>query len=243
LFSAIAFAETSKGTSSAVVEKNNPGGLMGSDGLMTFPTLDDGIQAMGDTLHNLIINRGLTSISGLGSVYAPIGSSNDPNNLNANWVPNVTSFVNSLGGLTMNCSSNDNSNISVGSNGEMQYFNNVMKVMLPYEGNPYVWGGNNPSTGFDCSGFIQWAFGKVGINLPRTALDQYNATQRIPASEAKAGDLVFFRGTYGSSDFVSHVGIYVGNGKMFNANDSGIEYSDITTGYWAEHSPEFGRIQ
>ncbi|AQQ55589.1 peptidoglycan DD-metalloendopeptidase family protein [Planococcus lenghuensis] len=103
LMAAIAFHETGKGTSSAVREKNNPGGLMGTDGLMVFGTLEEGIAAMGVTLHNRIIEDGLVTISDLGAVYAPIGASNDPTNLNSHWVPNVTALVSSLGGLTMNC--------------------------------------------------------------------------------------------------------------------------------------------
>lgn len=103
LMAAIALHETMNGTSSAVVTKNNPGGLMGSDGLMTFSTLDEGLEAMGQTLHNRIIIDGLVTIADLGSVYAPIGADNDPTNLNSHWVPNITTFVSSLGGLTMNC--------------------------------------------------------------------------------------------------------------------------------------------
>ncbi len=103
LMAAIALHETGRGTSSAVVNKNNPGGLMGADGLMAFGSLDEGIASMGLTLHNRIIQDGLVTIADLGSVYAPIGAGNDPTNLNAHWVPNVTKVVSSLGGLTMNC--------------------------------------------------------------------------------------------------------------------------------------------
>jgi hypothetical protein len=103
LMAAIALHETGYGTSSAVVEKNNPGGLMGSGGLFVFDTLEEGIESMGQTLHNRIIKDGLVTITDLGSVYAPIGASNDPTNLNVHWVPNVTKVVSSLGGLTMNC--------------------------------------------------------------------------------------------------------------------------------------------
>ncbi|XKH51993.1 peptidoglycan DD-metalloendopeptidase family protein (plasmid) [Chryseomicrobium palamuruense] len=103
LMAAIALHETGYGTSSAVVKKNNPGGLMGSGGLFVFDTLEEGIESMGQTLHNRIIKDGLVTITDLGSVYAPIGASNDPTNLNVHWVPNVTKVVSSLGGLTMNC--------------------------------------------------------------------------------------------------------------------------------------------
>ena len=103
LFAAIAFHETAYGKSDPVKEKNNPGGLMGSNGLMSFPTLDDGINSMGVTLHNRIIVDGLTTIEDLGGVYAPVGAANDPTNLNINWVPTTKEIVKKLGGLTMNC--------------------------------------------------------------------------------------------------------------------------------------------
>ena len=56
-----------------------------------------------------------------------------------------------------------------------------MNEALKYQGYPYVFGGDNPQTSFDCSGLIQWVYGKVGIKLPRTAQEQYDATQHIPA--------------------------------------------------------------
>ena len=103
LMAAIALHETTNGTSNAVVTKNNPGGLMGKDGLMHFSTLEEGLESMGQTLHNRIIKDGYVTIVDLGSVYAPIGAANDPTNLNAHWVPTITAMVSSLGGLTMNC--------------------------------------------------------------------------------------------------------------------------------------------
>ena len=67
----------------------------------------------------------------------------------------------------------------------------IMDEALKYEGWRYVYGGASPTTSFDCSGLTQWTYGKAGINLPRTAQQQYDVTQHIPLSEAQAGDLVF----------------------------------------------------
>ena len=107
LMAAVAFHETGSGTSAAVMLKNNPGGLMdpatGSRFLYSFTTIEEGIEAMGKTLHNRIIKDGLITISDLGSAYAPIGADNDPTGLNNHWVPAVTKFVAQFGGLTMNC--------------------------------------------------------------------------------------------------------------------------------------------
>ncbi len=127
-------------------------------------------------------------------------------------------------------------------NGAIDGYETIMKEALKYEGRPYVWGGSNPKTGFDCSGLVQWSYSKAGISLPRTAQEQYSATKKISKKQAKPGDLVFFGGTY-AGKAITHVGIYVGNGRMFNSNDSGVEYSDLKAGYWREHLVSFGRIK
>jgi cell wall-associated NlpC family hydrolase len=89
----------------------------------------------------------------------------------------------------------------------------VLAIAAQYEGLMYSYGGTSPSTGFDCSGFTQYVFGKVGISLPRTAEQQRAATTRV--SNPQPGDLVFF----GSPAY--HVGIYAGNGKMWDSPRSG----------------------
>ena len=103
-------------------------------------------------------------------------------------------------------------------------------------------GGSNPNTSFDCSGLTQWCYGKAGISLPRTAQAQYDATQHIPLSQAQAGDLVFFHSTYNTSDYVTHVGIYVGNNQMYHAGNP-IGYTDLTSAYWQQHIICAGRIK
>jgi cell wall-associated NlpC family hydrolase len=75
-------------------------------------------------------------------------------------------------------------------------------------GTPYVWGGESPGVGFDCSGLVQAAYKVAGLALPRVAQDQYDGTPKLPASAALApGDLVFFGGGPTSID---HVGLFVG---------------------------------
>ncbi|SDQ36074.1 C40 family peptidase [Quadrisphaera sp. DSM 44207] len=91
----------------------------------------------------------------------------------------------------------------------------VLSVAAQYVGTPYVYGGTTPS-GFDCSGYVQYVFKQVGVSLPRTANQQLGATQRISAGEAQPGDLVFF--TSGGRAY--HVGIYAGDGKMYDAGSS-----------------------
>ena len=111
-----------------------------------------------------------------------------------------------------------------------------------YLGYPYVWGGSSPSTSFDCSGFVCYVLTHSGYcNMPRTtAQGIYNQCTHISASEARAGDIIFFTGTYNSGNPVTHVGIYAGNGQMIHAGDP-IKYSSINTPYWQSHFYAFGR--
>jgi cell wall-associated NlpC family hydrolase len=79
---------------------------------------------------------------------------------------------------------------------------------LSQVGTPYVWGGETPGVGFDCSGLVQAAYAVAGVSLPRVAQDQYDATSKLaPGAVLAPGDLVFFGG---SPDSIDHVGLYVG---------------------------------
>ena len=118
----------------------------------------------------------------------------------------------------------------------------VMNEALKYQGWKYVYGGSNPNTSFDCSGLTQWCFGKAGISLPRTAQMQYDATQHIPLSQAKAGDLVFFHSTYDAGSYVTHVGIVISPTQMYHAGDP-IGYADLTNSYWQQHLIGAGRVK
>jgi peptidoglycan DL-endopeptidase LytE len=96
-----------------------------------------------------------------------------------------------------------------------------------YIGTPYVWAGNSPS-GFDCSGYLNFVYAKVGVTLPRTVANIWSATKSI--SSPKIGDLVFFE-TYTSGP--SHAGIYLGNNKFIHASSSqGVTISDMSNTYW-----------
>ena len=119
----------------------------------------------------------------------------------------------------------------------------LMEEAAKYLGYPYVWGGSSPSTSFDCSGFVCWVFTNSGVhNLPRTtAQGIYDQCTPVSASEAKAGDIIFFIGTYNSAGAVSHVGIYCGNEVMIHCGDP-IKYASINTPYWQIHFYSFGRL-
>ena len=87
-----------------------------------------------------------------------------------------------------------------------------------YLGVRYLWGGNNPDEGFDCSGFVQFVYAQLGIELPHYAASQYAVTQHIDAAELEPGDLVFFEPR---ADGPGHVGIYVGGGVFIEAPHTG----------------------
>jgi cell wall-associated NlpC family hydrolase len=108
-----------------------------------------------------------------------------------------------------------------------------------------VFGGTDPAIGLDCSGLVQLAFRKVGVALPRTAQLQYNATTRVSRDELQPGDLVFFARTYADPhDWITHVGIYVGDGQQINAPTEGQEVSiqPVFSGYWGAHFAGGGRV-
>ena len=99
----------------------------------------------------------------------------------------------------------------------------ILGIAAQYAGIMYKYGGTSPSTGFDCSGYTQYVFRQVGISLPRTAEEQRQSA--TPVSSPQPGDLVFF----GSPAY--HVGIYAGNGKMWDSPHSGeaVALRDIWT--------------
>ncbi|MEC3159632.1 peptidoglycan DD-metalloendopeptidase family protein [Bacillus thuringiensis] len=108
LLAAIARLETGNGTSNAVKNYNNPGGLMDPSssqmkGFMKFATLDEGINAMARNLYKNYIGMGITTIEAIGAKYAPPGAANDPHGTNGLWPVLVTKFVTQMGGLTFNC--------------------------------------------------------------------------------------------------------------------------------------------
>ena len=119
----------------------------------------------------------------------------------------------------------------------------MMEEAEKYLGYPYVWGGSNPNTSFDCSGFVSWVVNNCGVgwNLGRLGADSLRHTcSYVSPANAKPGDLIFFEGTYDTTG-ASHVGIYVGNNMMIHCGDP-IQYADITSSYWQQHFLSFGRL-
>jgi len=102
-------------------------------------------------------------------------------------------------------------------------------------GTPYHYGGNSPSTGFDCSGFVRHVFHHSrGMELPRTSQAISHAGMRVKANQLQPGDLVFYS-TQGTP--YSHVGIYLGDARFIHAPSNGkrVEIVDMSLDYWREH--------
>ena len=117
----------------------------------------------------------------------------------------------------------------------------MIKEAEKYLGYPYVWGGSSPSTSFDCSGYVCWVLNHSGWSVGRTsAQGLYNLCTPVSRSNARPGDLVFFKGTY-KTNGVSHVGIYVGENRMIHCGNP-ISYTNINTQYWQSHFFTFGRL-
>lgn len=111
-------------------------------------------------------------------------------------------------------------------------------------GYPYVWGGYDPSTSFDCSGFISWLFTSTGVNDigHAGATGLYSRSTPVSPEDAKPGDVIFFQGTMGEGTAgITHCGLYVGNNMMVHCGNP-CSYADLTDAYWQQHFYGFGRL-
>jgi len=88
------------------------------------------------------------------------------------------------------------------------------QVALKAVGVPYRFGGESPSSGFDCSGLVRWAYARIGIDLPHNSYALYSEGRRVPATKLEPGDVLFFEG-------LGHVGLYLGRGRMVHAPQTG----------------------
>jgi len=105
-------------------------------------------------------------------------------------------------------------------------------------GTPYLSGGTT-TKGFDCSGFSQYVFAQLGIDLERTSGSQAKMGTQISKDDLRAGDLVFFNT---SGDGISHVGIYVGGGKFAHSASKGVMISALSESYYAKRYVTARRI-
>ena len=108
----------------------------------------------------------------------------------------------------------------------------ALAIAEQYLGTPFVYGGASPATGFDDGGLVQYAYGQVGVALPRVAADQFTAGAPVAMADLRPGDLVLFEDL---TAYINHVGLYAGNGQFLHAPHTGdvIRYSSLSEPYYA----------
>lgn len=117
----------------------------------------------------------------------------------------------------------------------------LLSVARTHMGVPYVFGGQSAS-GFDCSGYTQYVYNKVGISIPRTTGSQATVGEAVSKSNLKPGDLIFFKNTYKRG--ISHVGIYVGNNNFISATSSkGVDVVSLNNSYWGPKYATARRVE
>lgn len=122
-----------------------------------------------------------------------------------------------------------------------EYAATALARAMEVRGAPYVGGGQSPDVGFDCSGLVWWAYGQAGRgDMPRPNDNQWAYMQHISREELRPGDVIFF----GGSGWISHVGLYAGDGLMLHAQDYGVPvgFSALSDSYWANNVVGYGRI-
>lgn len=149
-----------------------------------------------------------------------------------NYIDNIMRYANAKGG------NGRTGNAPATFEGDLAQLQSMWEQ---YEGMPYNFGGQSPATSFDCSGLWFYLFGQMGINIPRTAQEQYNYATEVSQDDLQPGDFVFFHSTYDTPNYITHLGIYVGDGMMFHAGDP-LQYTSIETPFWQQHFAGYGRI-
>jgi peptidoglycan DL-endopeptidase CwlO len=99
----------------------------------------------------------------------------------------------------------------------------AVRYALGALGVPYRWGGESPTSGFDCSGLVRWAYGRVGVDLPHNSYALYGEGRRVREGSMAPGDILFFEG-------LGHVGLYLGNGRMVHAPQTGRNVETVRLG-------------
>lgn len=116
----------------------------------------------------------------------------------------------------------------------------VSELALGLIGTPYRYGGADPREGFDCSGLVFYTYTRAGLDIPRTSQAQFKAARKISIEQADRGDLVFFQ----DQEKLSHVGIYLGDGRFVHAPATGrrVSVASLQAPYYQRHLVAVGRL-
>jgi cell wall-associated NlpC family hydrolase len=255
LLVAISGAETSFATYGPAQAIHNPFG-MGPH--IVYPSWAASIRAAAQNLGGRIYKGdGRYTIAAIQERWAPLGAGNDPADLNANWVQNVGRYYAELGGdpngsvfagvtggvpgvqvASELSSSVEAAPLAQGPavavpGGGSGVGPQVARDSLQYLGTPYLWGGELPETGFDCSGFMRYLYGRRGVELPRVAEDQAAVGIPVSPDQLQAGDAIFFADATG---YIHHEGMYLGGGYFIHAPRTGdvVKISSLYEGYYTQ---------
>lgn len=217
-------ASTGTGSSKGSSSGSSASGSNGKAGSSTTYTVKSG-----DTLSGIAAKYGVT-----------VANLKKWNNLQSDLIligQKLNISANSKGGAT---NSGSSSSASEKPTASVSYnVDKLIKAAKSQIGVPYVWGGQS-SSGFDCSGFIYYAYKQAGMSASRTSSDgYYNRSYYV--NKPQVGDLVFFSGTYRAG--ISHLGIYLGNNEFIHASGSnGVTISNLNNSYWKSHFDGFKRF-
>jgi cell wall-associated NlpC family hydrolase len=116
----------------------------------------------------------------------------------------------------------------------------IADVAMGMVGTRYRYGGTDPLEGFDCSGLVYYAYEQAGYRVPRTSQELFRAARKISVGDADPGDIMFFQ----DQTKLSHVGIYLGDGRFVHAPASGqnVAVDSLASPYYREHLVAVGRL-
>ena len=238
------------------------GGLLGGLG-GALGGIGGGIGSALGSLGGILGGGGLlgTAASVLGPLSIGLGglfglSRLDPMNMQTlNHMPSIYGRFGPMGGRIMpqNIGGGASGSVPQTSQGKSRSMNtgsssSAMKAVSSAEsqvGVPYVWGGEQPGVGFDCSGLVQWAYRQAGVNLPRTSEQQYAALRKkiVPNNQVQAGDIVFAAGSDGTPNNPGHEGLMINSRQLIQAPHTGADVQII--GYdpraWSHAARPTGR--
>jgi cell wall-associated NlpC family hydrolase len=174
-----------------------------------------------------ISNGTIVSITGIDGEWYKIKHNNKEGYVHSEYIKIVVSGVTSRSGASLSKAQK------------------VVQYAKDNLGKKYVWGATGPNS-FDCSGLVQYVYKKVGINLNRVSRDQATQGVAVSKSNLQPGDLVFFNGINSSagSTYISHVGIYIGNGEFIHASNPtrGVVKDSLNSDYYKKHYVKARRI-
>ncbi|SDO18451.1 C40 family peptidase [Alkalicoccus daliensis] len=211
--------------------------------LLVAPTVSEATVKMGDRgsdvteLQQTLASKGHNSSSNVDGVFGPMtlnavqsyqrstGISSPAGNFFGVAGP---ATLGSLGLSSSGSTSSTSTSTAVAGTSTTSSNSGVISTAKSLTGSPYVWGGTSPR-GFDCSGFIQYAFAQNGKSIPRTVSQMWSAGSSV--SSPSTGDLVFFETRSGPS----HAGIYIGGNQFIHSGSStGVTISSLSNPYWSK---------